>query len=204
MLDPDRYRVLTLDCYGTLIDWEAGILSALRRLLALHGLPPDARDAPNDASLLALYARLEPRAQAGDFRPYREVLADVCRGVADELGFTLEPGREHALAESVGDWPAFEDTPRALARLASRYRLAVLSNIDRDLFERTRPRLIGGLGFDFDAVITAQDTRSYKPAIGHFWRAIETLGVPGAHILHVAQSLYHDIAPAQTLGLSTV
>ncbi|MBK7404006.1 MAG: HAD-IA family hydrolase [Phycisphaerales bacterium] len=199
MLDPDRYAVLTFDCYGTLIDWERGILDALHRLIARHGAA-----SPGDEELLALHARLEPAAQAGEYRTYREVLGMVARGVGEAMGFTPTPEEACAFADSVGDWPAFRDTPRALARLAERYDLAILSNIDRDLFERTRPSLIGGRGFDFAAVITAEDTRSYKPAIGHFWRAMQTLGVPGARILHVAQSLYHDIVPAQSLGISTV
>lgn len=199
MLDPSRYQVLTFDCYGTLIDWERGILDALHSLIARHGLEP-----PEDDELLALYAELEPAAQAGDYRPYREVLADVTRGFAEALDLRLAPGEEGALADSIADWPAFRDTPKALARLAERYDLAILSNIDRDLFEHTRPRLVGDFGFDFAAVITAEDTRSYKPAIGHFWRAIEALGVPGARILHVAQSLYHDVVPAQSMGISTV
>lgn len=203
MLDPDRYRVLTFDCYGTLIDWERGILTALGALLARHGAPT-----PPDDELLTLYAELEPTAQAGDYRPYREVLTDVTRGVAAEFGLTLEPGEEHTLAESIPDWLAFKDTAKALARLAAHYDLAILSNIDHDLFETTRPRLLavppGYEPFDFAAVITAEDTRSYKPAIGHFWHAIQTLGVPGARILHVAQSLYHDVVPAQSMGISTV
>ncbi|MCC7390090.1 MAG: haloacid dehalogenase type II [Phycisphaerales bacterium] len=199
MLDPARYRLLTFDCYGTLIDWESGILAALHRLLARHRVEP-----PGDDELLALYAELEPAAQSGDYRPYRQVLAEVTRGFAESLGLALRPGEEHALADSIADWPAFKDTPKALARLARHYDLAILSNIDPDLFEATRPRLVGPHGFEFAAVITAEDTRSYKPAIGHFWRAIQTLGVPGAQILHVAQSLYHDITPAQSMGISTV
>lgn len=199
MLDPTRYHAITFDCYGTLIDWETGILTALRRLLSAHSVEP-----PADEELLAFYAELEPAAQEGDYRPYRDVLADVTQGFADALDITLAPGEEHTLAESIGDWPAFKDTARALSRLAVHYDLAILSNIDRDLFEQTRPRLLAEQTFDFAAVITAEDTHSYKPAIGHFWQAIQTLGIPGARILHVAQSLYHDIIPAQSMGITTV
>jgi 2-haloacid dehalogenase len=199
MLDPTRYQVLTFDCYGTLINWETGILRAFRALLERHGVTPG-----NDEELLALHAALEPQAQAGEYRPYRDVLADVTRGVAAALGFQLQPGEEHTLADSIADWPAFRDTPKSLARLAEAYDLAILSNIDRDLFETSLPHLTAGYDFDFAAVITAEDTRSYKPAIGHFWHAMQTLGVPGARMLHVAQSLYHDIVPAQSMGISTV
>lgn len=199
MLDPSRYHVLTFDCYGTLVDWESGLIAALTELLARHSVP-----APDPEDLLALYAELEPRAQAGAYRPYRDVLADVTRGFAEVFGIALKPGQEHTLAESIAHWPVFRDTPKALARLAAGYDLAILSNIDRDLFETTRPTLSAGHAFEFSGVITAEDTRSYKPAIGHFWRAIETLGVPGARILHVAQSLYHDVVPAQSMGITTV
>ena len=203
MLDPARYHAITFDCYGTLIDWEAGIAAALGRLLSAHRV-----EVPSDDELLALYAELEPAAQAGEYRPYRDVLAEVTRGVATEFGLTLGPGDEHAIADSIQDWPAFRDTTKALSRLGAYYDLAILSNIDHELFEHTRPRLLavpaGCEPFDFAAVITAEDTRSYKPAIGHFWHAIQTLGVPGARILHVAQSLYHDVVPAQSMGISTV
>ena len=199
MLDPTRYQLLTFDCYGTLIDWESGILRALHSLLAAHDTP-----SPGDRELLALYAELEPAAQAGDYRSYRDVLADVTRGYAEALAIKLDPGQEHTLADSIADWPVYKDTSKALARLAAHYDLAILSNIDRDIFEGTRPKLLAGQPFEFAAVITAEDTRSYKPAIGHFWHAIDSLGIPGARILHVAQSLYHDITPAQSMGISTV
>lgn len=199
MIDPTRYQVLTFDCYGTLIDWERGIADALAAMLRAHGVVP-----PPDEILLALHARLEPAAQAAEYRRYREVLAEVTRGVAAEFGFALADGEEHTLAESIADWPAFKDTPKALARLGQAYGLAILSNVDRDLFELSRPKLTREYGLEFDAVITAEDTQSYKPAIGHFWSAMQTLGVPGARILHVAQSLYHDIVPAQSMGISTV
>ena len=116
----------------------------------------------------------------------------------------LLPGEEHTLAGSIKSWPIFPDTSKALATLSKHYDLAILSNIDRDLFEPVHARLISENTFDFAAIITSEDTQSYKPAIGHFWQAMQTLDLPGARILHVAQSLYHDIVPAQSLGISTV
>lgn len=197
MIDPGDIRALTFDCYGTLIDWETGILGTLEPLLARHALNPGPR------RLLELYSRIEPEVQREDYRPYREVLGEVTRRIARELGFEATPDEARALADSLGEWPAFAETPRVLARLAEHFRLGVLSNIDRDLFELSRRHIRAEHGFDFELVVTAQDTRSYKPAIGHFWRAMELLRLPGARILHAAESPFHDIAPAQSLGLRT-
>ena len=187
------YRVLTFDCYGTLVDWEAGISKALGDLLARHSIELERE------RLLALYAELEPAAQEGDFKPYREVLAAVVDGFGERLGFEATEDERSMLADSIGDWPVFPDTRAALARLAQRYRLAVLSNIDDDLFAETAPHL----GVPFEAVITAQQVRSYKPRPGHFHAALERLA-PRREILHVAQSLFHDIAVARQLGIATV
>lgn len=193
MLDLSRPAALTFDCYGTLIDWETGILRAVR---AESPLP-----ATTDDHILETYARLEQAAEAGPFRPYREVLREVARGLADTLGFPLRsPG---FLADSIPDWPAFPDTPAALATLASRYRLAILSNIDPDLFAHSLPKLTAA-GARFGAVVTAADARSYKPAAGHFRLGLAALSLPAERVLHIAQSLYHDIAPARALGLATV
>lgn len=190
MLDFSRVSALTFDCYGTLVDWESGILAAIRAAAAGRPLPPDDQ-------VLEIYARLEQRAEAGPFRPYREVLGQCARGLIDALGLSADPA---FLADSLRDWPAFTDTPGALARLATRYRLAILSNIDPDLFAQSLPKL----GLRPEVVVTAADTRSYKPAPGHFEQALDRLGLPRDRVLHVAQSLYHDIAPARALGFSTV
>lgn len=193
MLDLSRPSALTFDCYGTLIDWETGILRAVRA----QALTPNI----TDDHILETYARLEQTAEAGPFRPYREVLHEVARGLADALGFPLR--NPNFLADSVADWSAFPDTPAALATLASRYRLAILSNIDPDLLAHSLPKLTAA-GARFSAVVTAADARSYKPAPGHFRLGLAALSLPAERVLHIAQSLYHDIAPARALGLSTV
>jgi 2-haloacid dehalogenase len=194
VLDFTRFRALTFDCYGTLIDWETGILACVRPILAARGIRP------GDDEILAEYARLEAAEESGPYKPYRQVLRGVMRGIGEAFGAPLRTPEIDALAASVGEWPAFPDTAAALGALKSRYRIGVLSNVDRDLFGLTRAKL----GIEPDVLVTAEDTRSYKPAIGHFWQGMRALALPGARILHVAQSLYHDIGPARSLGMGAV
>jgi 2-haloacid dehalogenase len=195
MIRFDRLEVVSFDCYGTLIDYESGILEALRPFFARH------RVRLADEAVLEAYARLESEAQRGLFAPYRHVLGRVMRGFARDHGFRLEPDDWGLLAESLPSWPPFDDTVEALRRLARRYRLAVISNVDDDLFESTRRCLPG---VEFDWVITAEAARSYKPSHRSFEVAERKMGIPRDRWLHVAQSLYHDIAPAKRMGLATV
>ena len=188
------FEVLTFDCYGTLIDWESGILEAVRRVLAARGRelsPPE---------VLEHFARFESTIQAGAYLTYREVLSRVVDEFGRELDFTPSPEERASLPESIARWVPFADTVEALRILASRYRLAVISNVDDDLFALSQ-RL---LGVDFDDVVTAQQVGGYKPDARNFDLALERLGVPTGAVLHVAQSLFHDIAPANRLGLATV
>ncbi|HET8629734.1 MAG TPA: haloacid dehalogenase type II [Thermomicrobiales bacterium] len=194
MLAFDRFTYLTFDCYGTLIDWERGILDALRPLLDRHGATL------SDDQILELFGEFEAAAEAGPYLPYRDVLAAVVDGFGARLGFTPTADERASLAASVGDWPAFPDTVDALRSLARRYRLAILSNVDDDLFAGSARRL----GVDFAAVITAQQVGSYKPDRRNFRAALARLDVPPDQVLHVGQSLFHDIAPAKELGLTTV
>ena len=188
-----RFDALTFDCYGTLIDWETGILAGLRSVLEPRGPVPDGD------RLLEAFARFEAEAEAGPYLRYREVLGRSLRGVCAELG--VEPSRSEveAYGGSVGDWPAFPDSLDALTRLKTRFRLGVITNCDDDLFAASNRRL----GVEFDWVVTAQQAGSYKPATHNFELAFERIGLPRERILHVAQSLYHDHVPARALGLST-
>jgi 2-haloacid dehalogenase len=188
----ERFEVLTFDCYGTLIDWETGILQALR------AIRPDGWDV-SDEVLLERFAAHEAAAESGDYIPYREVLRRTVHGIAGELGPDVSTSDADRFARSVADWPPFLDSPGALRRLAARYRLGVLTNCDEDLFEASRRRL----GVRFDWVITAERVRSYKPRTKHFEVALAEIPVPPSGILHVAQSLYHDHVPAQAMGLAT-
>ncbi len=193
-LDYGQFDALTFDCYGTLIDWETGLTDAFRPILRAHAIDADVDD------VLTRYARHEAVAEAGPYRSYREVLAAGLRGVAAELGFEPADVEAAAFSQSVADWPAFPDSAPALARLRTRYRLGVLTNCDDDLFAASNERL----GVEFDWVVTAQQVGSYKPDERNFQVAFDRLGLPRERILHVAQSLFHDHAPAQRLGLRSV
>jgi 2-haloacid dehalogenase len=189
-----QFKVLTFDCYGTLIDWETGIFGALRPLLAAHG------KTVSDFQLLELYSELEAEAEGREFHAYREVLKTVVRGLGARLGFYPTENQIRSLPESLGSWPPFPDTVAALRRLQTRYKLAILSNVDDDLFAATACRL----DVPFDQVITAQQARAYKPSLRIFELAEQRLGVPRLQWLHLGQSIYHDVIPAQSLGISTV
>jgi len=194
MLDFSRYEILTFDCYGTLIDWEAGILSALHRVFSAHAKNID------DSTLLRLYGDFEQRAEQAPYQTYREVLASVVRQFGVELGFTPSPEEVRSLAGSLPAWEPWPDTVDALRKLRTRFRLAILSNIDDDLFAATGPKL----AVEFDAVITAQQAQAYKPSLKLFELALSRVQAPAHRLLHVGQSIYHDVIPAQTLGLAAV
>ena len=194
MLDLDRFKVLTFDCYGTLIDWETGIFSALRPILAAHG------KSVIDSALLEMYSTLEAEAEQGEFQPYREVLQSVVRGFGQRLGFTPTTAQIRSLPESLSTWRPFPDTVPALLELKKRYQLAVISNVDDDLFAATAPQL----KVSFNHVITAGQARCYKPGLKIFEMALTRIRVPTGQMLHVAQSIYHDVVPAKSLGISTV
>ena len=193
-LDFNRFEILTFDCYGTLIDWETGLLSALHRILSAHGKEID------DATVLELYGNFEQLSEQGAFRPYREVLQSVVRQFADKLGFVSTVEEARSLPDSLALWKPWPDTVAALRQLKSRYRLAILSNVDDDLFAATRPQL----EVEFDEVITAQQAQAYKPSLKIFELALARIQAPAHRILHVGQSIYHDVIPAQALGLATV
>jgi len=194
MLNWDDFKVLTFDCYGTLIDWESGIGAALRPVLVNHrvGMTTD--------QALELFGELESEAERGPYVEYKAVLGMVLQGFGGTLGFVPTLAELQGFSESVKDWPAFPDSARALQALKTKYKLAIISNVDDDLFAFSAQRL----GVQFDWVITAQQARSYKPSLNNFHVAFERIGLPKSQILHVAQSLFHDHAPAKALGLSTV
>ena len=194
MLDFSRFEILTFDCYGTLINWEAGILAALHQVLSAHGKKLD------DAALLKLYGDFELLSEQGAFHSYREVLQSVVRRFGAELGFTPTAEQARSLPDSLATWEPWPDTVAALSQLKARFRLAILSNVDDDLFATTRPKL----GVAFDEVITAQQAQAYKPSLKLFELALNRIQAPAHRVLHVGQSVYHDVIPAQALGLATV
>ena len=195
-LDYGDFDALTFDCYGTLIDWETGILAALRAVL-----PALAR--VDRGILLDEYANAEAALEAGPYARYRAVAGEAMSVVARAHGAEPTPDEVARLGASVADWPAFADSHAALLRLATRFRLGVLTNCDDDLFAASNRRL----GVDFDWIVTAQQVGSYKPDERNFAALVERLGADGIvkeRILHVAQSLFHDHAPAQRLGFRSV
>ena len=189
-IDPARYRTLSFDCYGTLIDWESGILSYLQPLLQSQDVHV------TDEFVLEFFARQEPEIQAQG-GPYRAVLAELLEHLGERLAFKPKAEDPAGFAASIERWPPFPDSIPALQALAERFDLAVLSNIDDALFAFSAKQL----GVAFQQVITAEQLGVYKPDPKMF----ETLKARvAAPLLHVAQSRFHDIAPARAAGLDTV
>ena len=188
------WDTITFDCYGTLVDWEAGISGAFIDAAGEDGVELTAE------GVIAAYHETEPQVQTGVYRPYRDVLQETAMRVADIFGWALAPERAGFLSDTLPDWPVFEDTRSALGRLKHRFRLAILSNIEDDLLAATIERI----GVDFDWTVTAEQVRSYKPSPGHFRKALERLQGRREPWLHVARSYFHDIRPASELGVSTV
>jgi 2-haloacid dehalogenase len=192
------FTTLTFDCYGTLIDWETGIIAALAPWRARESI------ALSDETLLARFGAAETACEAETpDQAYPGILADTLGRMARELGVRARDEDRRSFGASVGDWPAFEDSAAGLAYLRQHYRLVILSNVDRTSFSRSHAKL----GVAFDHVFTAQDIGSYKPNLRNFRHALERLGEAGvapADILHTAQSLFHDHVPAKAMGLATM
>jgi 2-haloacid dehalogenase len=183
-------RWASFDCYGTLVNWNAGISAELDRLLG------------DGSALLERFHEVEPRVQRE--RPeasYRDVMASVLAELAAERGTELPDEERDALGRSLPGWPVFPEAPDALAEARSRgWRLAVLTNSDRDLIEAS----VEAIGVPFDSFVVASEIGSYKPAHGHWRTFYETTGADRTRHVHVAQSHFHDIAPAHELGLASV
>jgi 2-haloalkanoic acid dehalogenase type II len=197
MMKLSDFTTLTFDCYGTLIDWETGIHTALKPLVTRAGVT-----LPRDALLAAFAAQEVGQQAATPAMPYAALLSAVHRQLAEAWGVAADEAEGRRFGASIGDWPAFPDTADALRYLKRHYRLVILSNVDRDGFRASNRQL----GVEFDAVHTAQDIGSYKPDPRNFAYLIEQLaadGVERRQVLHVAQSLFHDHAPANAMGLAS-
>jgi len=191
--DLARVTALTFDCYGTLIDWEAGAIEALRPLLARHGITL------SDGEIVHAFQDIDAELCEPPYRPYRAVLAGVVEGLGQRFGFPVGVLERDLLAASLPAWEPFPDTVGTLRALKGRYRLAIVSNIDDDLFAATARRL----GVGFDHVVTAEQVRSYKPSSPIFEEAIRRLGVAPDAIAHVAEGV-SEVPPARRLGCATV
>ncbi|PHX60923.1 MAG: haloacid dehalogenase type II [Actinobacteria bacterium] len=192
------FEALSFDCYGTLIDWEAGISAVLDPWAKQSGLKLSSEQ------LLLTYSGHEAAVEAEHGRwLYPQVLAEAMRRTGVELGVAVSDQEAEEFGGSVGQWPAFADSMAALQGLAGHYRLIILSNIDRASFAASNEKL----GVIFDAIITAEDLGSYKPNPRNFTALIERaeeMEIPPGKLLHVAQSLFHDHVPAKEIGLLTV
>ena len=192
------FDALSFDCYGTLIDWEAGLTAVLRRWADAHGL------GVTDEELLTAYSTHETQAEAEHPTDlYPQILARAMRGLGAQLGVPVSDDEATSLANSVPDWPTFPDSADALERLSRRFKLIILSNVDRTSFAGSNKRL----GVTFTSILTAEDIGSYKPSPRNFdalTHETGRLGVTDGKLLHVAQSLFHDHVPAKAAGLPTV
>jgi 2-haloacid dehalogenase len=194
MIDFQQFKALSFDCYGTLIDWESGILAAIRSILDNHNINI------SNQQILELFAQRESIQEAGEYLKYRDILKKVIQDFGDKLQFVPTESELNSLAESIKYWQPFPDTIESLQSLKTRYKLTIISNIDNDLFAYTAQKI----GVDFDWVVTAEQVQSYKPSLQNFEMAIQRMGIAPDELLHIAQSVYHDIVPAKDMGLTAV
>ncbi len=190
-MNAESIRLITFDCYGTLIDWETGMLAGLRPLLGSD---------VSDAKILELYGEIEAQLEAGPYLRYREVLARVAQELGRRAGVEVSEQAAATFAQSLVTWEPFPDTVMGLQTLSKRYELGIISNIDDDFFAETRKRL----GVEFAVVVTAQQVQSYKPSLRNFEAMMRRSGVPKGNIMHAGQSVYHDVIPAKQLGIRSV
>ena len=193
-----EFEALSFDCYGTLIDWETGIKSALQTLLSYVPKTPDENE------VLELFGQLESGLQSVHRSwPYPRILEETHRQLAKAFDARVPDTKHRKFGESVSAWPAFNDTAEAMKYLKKHFKLVILSNVDRESFRQSNKHL----GIEFDAIYTAEDIGSYKPDNNNFQYLINgiknDLGIPKNKILHTAQSLFHDHVPAIALGLAT-
>jgi 2-haloacid dehalogenase len=194
VIDLKKYEALTFDCYGTLINWEEGILTSIKPVLQGHNINLA------EEKILEIFAEFESELEQGEYITYREVLKGVVQKFGDRFNFQPTSDELNSLADSIQYWQPFPDTVAALKSLKQRFKLVIISNVDNDLFAFSAKHL----QVEFDEVITAEQVKSYKPSLNNFRQAIERIGIPQEKILHVAASIYHDVVPAKSLGISTV
>ena len=194
MIVLNNYEALTFDCYGTMIDWETGVLNAICPVLSNHNIQI------TNEQIFKAFGEIENEVEADEYIKYREVLRRVVQKMGDRFNFTPTPTEIDALANSLPNWQPFADTIEALKVLKQKFKLAVISNVDNDLFAETAKHL----QVEFDYIITAEQVKSYKPNRNNFYVAFDRMGLPKEKILHVAASVYHDIVTAKALGMTAV
>ena len=194
-LDTSLLRALTFDCYGTIIDWDGGIRRALRAVPGLAGC-----DEGELERFLVDRERVEAELEVGPFHPYGRILRMSLQRTAELHGRTVSDAEAADFAAGMDAWPAFADSAQALQRLRTRFELAVLSNVERDVLLAS----LAPLAVDFAALVTADDVQSYKPATPHFDAGLRALELDPSQVLHVAGSLFHDVRPVRKLGWKSV
>ncbi len=187
----EAFDALTFDCYGTLIDWYGGVRGAARAARSLEGMDIEKFVRDRDA--------IDRELIQGEYRPYCELLAESARRAAAMQSREIGAGAAREFAASMSSWPPFFESHAALTRLAKRFRLAILSNVDTSTLESS----VALLDVPFELLVSAQMLRSYKPSPNHWHAALESLGLEKSRVLHVGCSLFHDIRPAQALGFRT-
>lgn len=193
-MDYQKIRLLSFDCYGTLIDWKESVLSILESFF---------KDTPLSFSreeLFRAFLEADRKMISVSFLPYREILAQVIELMAEDLRFSLDPASRYLLSDRFSEWKPFPDTVRSLKQLKEKFQLAIISNVDDELFSVSNKLL----EVEFDFIVTAQQIGSYKPDHRNFKQALEVFNIEKQEHLHVAQSIYHDIIPANQLGLNKV
>jgi 2-haloacid dehalogenase len=192
-MNMNSVRLITFDCYGTLIDWETGMLKAMRPLFG-------GGDPARDVELLELYGEVELEMESGPYMTYVRVLSATVQEMGSRLDRKISREDGDRFAESLVTWDPFPDTVAALQRLATRFRLGIISNTDDALFAETKKKL----GVDFNPIVTAEQVKSYKPSHRNFEEALRRAGLPKENVLHAGQSVRHDVVPATELGLLNV
>ncbi len=185
--------VMSFDCYGTIIDWETGIWNSIKEIIEKRGIKKSREN------ILSLYAKIESHAER-EYKPYKEILKIVMLEIGKELKITINSKEQLALVNSIAFWPPFEDSKTALSKIKKYYRIAIISNVDNDIIDKT----LKNLGIKFDYVITAEMARAYKPSLDVFEYAREVMDVDKSQWIHVAQSIYHDIIPTKRYGIKTI
>jgi 2-haloacid dehalogenase len=197
MIDWNGIRALSFDCFGTLVDWEMGIPRDLKAgLVTRSGKAPSTYY--DDDELLRFYGLAEPAAQGTPFKTYREVLKTTLLRIADSGH--LKVTEPEVLVKGIATWPVFDDVPESLRRLKSRFKLALVTNCDRDLLPEVEARL----GVAFDEIVTSDQVAAYKPSPKLLEEALKRLAIGKDQLVHVAQSLFHDVETASALGIKTV
>lgn len=193
-MDYQKIRLLSFDCYGTLIDWKESVLSILKSFF---------KDSPLSFSreeLFRAFLEADRKMITDSYLPYREILAQVIELMAEDLRFSIDPASRYLLSDRFSEWTPFSDTIQSLKKLKQKFQLAIISNVDDELFSISNSLL----EVEFDFIVTAQQLGSYKPDHRNFEKALEVFGIEKEEHLHVAQSIYHDIVPANQLGLNKV